>query len=137
MIQNSNDSLPHYLEKGELLYNHKKRYEEAELLYKRALTIRIQILGPNHPSVDYCLENLVGPYKTQGKYLEVSLLYQEVIKSYERMLGPDHSSTSIAREKYAHLLRKVEQKQEEQAKKDKDILHRSDTISSFFYRIVG
>ncbi|CAN0277262.1 unnamed protein product, partial [Ascophyllum nodosum] len=34
------------------------KYDEAEPLYKRALTIREEVLGPRHPKVASILKNL-------------------------------------------------------------------------------
>ncbi len=40
-----------------MLYHDQRRYEEAEPLYQRALTIREQGLGPKHPYTADVLEN--------------------------------------------------------------------------------
>jgi DNA-binding SARP family transcriptional activator len=97
---------------GEFHSEHEKRFEEAELLYKRALTIRIQVLGPSHPSVDSCLKRLVELYKAQGNYTEIEQLYQEVVRTYEQILGPDHPTTISAQSTYTRFLREAKRKQE-------------------------
>ena len=41
------------------------KYDDAEPLYKRALTIREGTLGPRHPDVAITLNNLAGLLKSQ------------------------------------------------------------------------
>ena len=41
------------------------KYDDAEPLYKRALTIREETLGPRHPYVAQGLNNLAGLLKPQ------------------------------------------------------------------------
>ena len=41
------------------------KYDDAEPLYKRALTIREETLGPRHPDVAQSLNNLAGLLKSQ------------------------------------------------------------------------
>jgi tetratricopeptide (TPR) repeat protein len=54
---------------AELYYN-QGRYEEAEPLYKRALKILEDTLGPDHPEVALTLESLKALYKNLGKDLK-------------------------------------------------------------------
>ncbi|MCH7923466.1 MAG: tetratricopeptide repeat protein, partial [Nitrospinae bacterium] len=46
----------------------KSRYAEAEALFKRALEIREQAMGPDHPLVANSLNNLAVLYLQKGKY---------------------------------------------------------------------
>ncbi len=66
------------------------RYEQAALLYQRALAIREQQLGPDHPDTATSLNNLAELYKSQGKYIEAEPLYQRAIAIDEKALGPEH-----------------------------------------------
>jgi tetratricopeptide (TPR) repeat protein len=45
-----------------------KKYEQAELLYKKALTVWEEALGPNDPNVATVLENMAELYRELGKY---------------------------------------------------------------------
>jgi tetratricopeptide (TPR) repeat protein len=102
---------------GELRPEHEKRYEEAALLYKRALTIRTQVLGPSHPSVDSNIRKLVELYKSESKYVEIEQLYQEAMNTFEQIQGPDHPSTINARNNYTRLLQDVKREQENEAQR--------------------
>jgi tetratricopeptide (TPR) repeat protein/DNA-binding XRE family transcriptional regulator len=83
-------------EAGRLLYEtatylrDRARYIEAELLYQRALRIREQQLGPEHPDVAHTLNGLANLYAEQGKYVEAELLYQRALRIWEQHLGPEH-----------------------------------------------
>jgi len=46
------------------------RYSEASSLFQRALRVREQFLGPEHPQVASTLNNLALLYDAQGKYAE-------------------------------------------------------------------
>jgi tetratricopeptide (TPR) repeat protein len=74
---------------GGALYDAGK-YGDAEPLYQRALQIREQVLGPQHPDVAQGLNNLAELYHTQGKYEEAEPLYQRALKIREQALGPQH-----------------------------------------------
>ncbi len=66
------------------------QYEQAEPLYQRALHIREQMLGPDHPDVAYPLHDLATLYKQQGKYEQAEPLYQRALHIWMQALGPDH-----------------------------------------------
>jgi tetratricopeptide (TPR) repeat protein len=79
---------------------------QAESLYQRALTIREQVLEPNHPHLAETLNNLAWLYNYQGKYAQAELLYQRALALYEQALGVEHPDTARVRAGYANLLRK-------------------------------
>ncbi len=83
------------------------KYAEAEPLYQRALRIREQALGPDHPQVAYPLNGLANLYQEQGKYAEAEPLYQRALHIREQALGPDHPLTQEVVRNYAILLRKM------------------------------
>ncbi|HLZ64194.1 MAG TPA: FxSxx-COOH system tetratricopeptide repeat protein [Ktedonosporobacter sp.] len=66
------------------------RYPEADPLFRRALSIREQALGPDHPIVAHTLHDLANLSRAQGKYQEADLLYQRALSIREQALGPDH-----------------------------------------------
>jgi tetratricopeptide (TPR) repeat protein len=65
-------------------------YAGAQLSCERALALREQALGPNHPEVAQSLNDLAVVYYAQGRYAEAEPLYQRALAIYERALGPDH-----------------------------------------------
>src|SRR5207248_418665 len=76
-------------ETASYLHDH-AHYREAEPLYQRALRIREQQLGPEHPDVAASLHNLAILYHQQGKYREAEPLYQRALRIREQQLGPEH-----------------------------------------------
>lgn len=43
------------------------KYDEAHSLYQQALSIFEEVLGPEHPSVAACLNNLAGLLRKQAR----------------------------------------------------------------------
>jgi len=72
------------------------RYTEAEPLLVRALQIREQQLGPDHPDTATSLNNLALLYENQGKYAQAELLVVRTLAIYEQQLGPEHPRTAIS-----------------------------------------
>lgn len=72
-----------------VLYGKRGKYKDAEPLCKRALEIREEALGRDHPDVAKQLNNLALLCQNQGKYDEVELYYQRALEIYELTLGPD------------------------------------------------
>jgi Tfp pilus assembly protein PilF len=80
------------------------QYEQAEPLFLRALHIREQSLGPDHPQVASPLNNLAILYYQQGKFQEAEPLYQRALHIRKQSLGPDHPLTRQVRDNYTLLL---------------------------------
>ena len=72
------------------LYRSQGKYNEAEPLYLRSLSIYEKQLGENHPNIATSLNNLAGLYKNQGKYNEAEPLYLRSLSIREKQLGEDH-----------------------------------------------
>ena len=81
------------------------KYDLAEPLYKRSLSIRETALGPDHPSVGTSLNNLAGLYRAQGKYDLAEPLYKRSLSISETALGPDHPSVGTSLNNLAGLYR--------------------------------
>jgi tetratricopeptide (TPR) repeat protein len=77
------------LEEMALVYWHQSRFDEAEPLYRRALAIRENAVGPEHPDVLQSLNNLAELYRAQGKYSEAEPLHERALAIRERAQGPD------------------------------------------------
>ena len=69
------------------------RYSEAEPLYERALVIREEQLGGEHPGTARSLGNLAGLYVSQERYAEAEPLYERALAVHERQLGEEHPDT--------------------------------------------
>jgi tetratricopeptide (TPR) repeat protein len=83
------------------LYQQQGKYEQAKALYQRALSIREQHLGPEHPDTASSLHGLAELYQQQGKYEQAKALYQRALHIREQCLGPDHPETEKTRLAYA------------------------------------
>ena len=76
------------------LYYSQGKYNEAEPLYQRSLSITEKQLGENHPEVATSLNNLAGLYKDQGKYNEAEPLYRRSLSIMENQLGESHPAVA-------------------------------------------
>ncbi len=88
------------------------KYGEAEQLHQRALHIREQVLGPEHPEVAKSLTNLAVLSSVQGKYLEAELLVMHALEIVERTLGPQHPQTQAYHRFYGVILREMGREEE-------------------------
>jgi tetratricopeptide (TPR) repeat protein len=85
------------------LYDSQGKYNEAEPLYLRSLSIWEKQLGENHPHVAQILNNLAVLYKDQGKYNEAEPLYLRSLSIYENQLGENHPDVAISLDQLAAL----------------------------------
>jgi tetratricopeptide (TPR) repeat protein len=81
-------------------------YATARPLYQRALAIREQLLGPNHPDTMACLNDLAVLLADQGDYGEARALHERALAVREQELGPDHPDTAESLNNLAFLLRR-------------------------------
>jgi tetratricopeptide (TPR) repeat protein len=82
-------------------------YAQAAPHYERALRIREQALGPDHPDVATSLNNLALLYRAQGRYEQAAPLLKRALAIRERALGPDHPDVAASLENCVLLLRTV------------------------------
>lgn len=66
------------------------RYEEAEPLLDRAVTLTRANLGPGHPYLAVTLQNLASLREAQGELAEAQPLLEEALEIDERALGASH-----------------------------------------------
>jgi tetratricopeptide (TPR) repeat protein len=93
---NEDPQLASSLNQLAFLYNSQGKYNEAEPLYLRSLSICEKQLGENHPHVATSLNDLAGLYKSQGKYNEAEPLYLRSLSIYEKQLGENHPHVAIS-----------------------------------------
>jgi len=65
-------------------------YGQAELLYWRALRIRMETVGPNHMDVAASLHDLAELYEVQDQCAEAGRFYRLSLDIKEKILGPHH-----------------------------------------------
>jgi tetratricopeptide (TPR) repeat protein len=97
------DFLAENLNNLALLYFTQGKYEEAEPLYLRSLSIRESQLGENHPNVAESLNNLAELYRAQGKYAEAEPLYLRSLSIRESQLGENHPDVAQSLNNLAEL----------------------------------
>ncbi len=91
------------IQKMAKLEHAQKRYNEAESLYRRALAIRQQVLGPEHPKVASTLYNLGRLCSEQGCWAEAELLFLESLAIVQEVFGPGHPKVTKRLSKLAEL----------------------------------
>jgi tetratricopeptide (TPR) repeat protein len=72
------------------------QYTQAEPLLQRALSMREQVLGPEHPEVADALDDLQYLHVLQGKFQQAEPLMQRALSIREQVLGPEHIQTATA-----------------------------------------
>lgn len=87
---------------GRYLYG-RVSYGQAESLLQRALTIREQVLGPEHPDTATILDPLALLYTVQSKYMQAEPLFKRALISREQVLGPEHPDTIAILHNLAYL----------------------------------
>ncbi len=78
-------------------------YTQAEPIYRRALAIREQYLGPEHPETATIVHNLAILQRDTGNFVEAEQLYQQALAIREQHLGPEHPDTANAYSNLANL----------------------------------
>ena len=65
-------------------------FDEAERLYREALALRRERLGPDHLDVALSLGNLAWVRQWQGQYDEAETLHREALAIRRKQLGDEH-----------------------------------------------
>lgn len=80
------------------------RYIAAEALYNKALAIRVNILGPEHPVTAQSLNDLAFLLKLSGDFNRAEPFYRRALAIREKVLGPEHPDTAQTLNDLASLL---------------------------------
>jgi tetratricopeptide (TPR) repeat protein len=81
------------------------KYAQAEPLLQRALLIREQHLGAEHPDTATSLNNLAGLYWSQGNYAQAEPLLVRALSIVEQKFGAEHPNTATCLNNLAELYR--------------------------------
>jgi tetratricopeptide (TPR) repeat protein len=84
--------------------NQRGRYAEAEALYRRALAVWEEVLGPRHRATAVSCNNLANVLNHQGRYQEAEALHRKALAIREQVLGPQHPDTARSYENLAGIL---------------------------------
>lgn len=88
-----------------LALNSQGRYEEAGPLYRKALDIRVDVLGDAHPSSAKMYNNVASNLNAQGRHTEAESLFQKAVSISRSSLGSTHSQTiGITRNQIQNLI---------------------------------
>jgi len=79
-------------------------YAAAEPLLRRALAIKENTLGPDHPQVATNLRNLAVLLGKRGDYAAAEPLLRRALAIDEKALGPDHPTTRMTRTNLNNLV---------------------------------
>ncbi len=85
--------------------NMRARYEIAKPLFQRALRIREQVLGEQHPDTAQTLSNLAYLYHHQDQFEEAMLFLQRSLSIRQQALGMEHPDTATSLNALALLYR--------------------------------
>jgi Tfp pilus assembly protein PilF len=69
------------------------KYEETEVMHRRALEASEKVLGPEHPDTLASVNNLGRVLGRQGKYEEAEVMHRRALEAREKVLGPEHPDT--------------------------------------------
>ena len=86
-----------------LLYYTEGQYAQAEPLHVRALAIREEAFGPEHPDVAQSLSNLAGLYLAQGEDGKAEPLLVRALAIKEKAFGPEHPDVAANLNNLAQL----------------------------------
>jgi eukaryotic-like serine/threonine-protein kinase len=78
-----------------LLHQAMGSYEEAATLHERALAIKENALGGEHPDCAISLNNLAGTRYAMGSYEEAKTLYERALTVLENALGTVHPQVAV------------------------------------------
>jgi tetratricopeptide (TPR) repeat protein len=82
-------------------------YSGARPLFERALAIRENVLGPDHPDTATSLNHLAYLLQAQGDLAGAQPRFERALAIREKLLGPDHPDTAQSLD-YLALLRQAQ-----------------------------
>ena len=87
-------------------------HESLSYPYQRALRIREQQLGPEHPETAGTIHDLARFWEAQGNNEEASVWYARALAVREQALGAHHPKTTETRKRLIALLHTMGQHEE-------------------------
>jgi tetratricopeptide (TPR) repeat protein len=85
--------VPGLVKKASTLYG-RGQYAEAEPLFRKALAVYEEVLGPRHPDTATCSSNLAANFQAQGRSKEAEPRFRQALAVKEEALGPRHPDTA-------------------------------------------
>ena len=78
--------------------------------YQRSFQINEKVLGPEHPSVAYSLNNLAFIYESIGEYDRSLNLFKRAFEILESKLGQNHPNSLIVKKNYESVYKRMHEK---------------------------
>jgi tetratricopeptide (TPR) repeat protein len=72
------------------------KYAEVEALFRKALAVDEEVLGPRHPYTARTYVNLAANLQAQGRAKEAEALFRKALAVGEEVLGPRHPFTALS-----------------------------------------
>jgi len=94
------------------VYTDRKRYREAERLYRSSLAMTANAIGTRNSEYGVCLTDLAYSLAAQRKYVEAEKLLREAIRTKEEIGGASSFSLPLLLERHAELLERLKRKDE-------------------------
>jgi tetratricopeptide (TPR) repeat protein len=69
------------------------RYASAKASHRNALSLRKEVLGPEHPDTLTSMSNLAGVLMLQGKYKDAEAINRQALALREKVLGREYPDT--------------------------------------------
>jgi tetratricopeptide (TPR) repeat protein len=98
------DELAALLNETGVALRQRARYELAEPILRRTLSLNEKAYGPNHPRVATSLNNLSQLLHDMGRLVEAELLLRRALEIGEQTLGPEHPIVATRLSNLATLL---------------------------------
>eukprot|EP00729_Bicosta_minor_P032493 gene32493-biopygen5410 len=80
------------------------KHAEAEAMFREALAIQLQMLGPEHPLTMRTKGNICITLSAEDKYAEALPLARECYRGYTKVDGPEHPRTLDAASRLGNVL---------------------------------
>ncbi len=90
-----------------LIYDSLENYTKAERLYIKALKIRKEVLGENHPDYASSLDDLADLYKLLEQYSQAKSLYLEALQIRKTVFGESHPDYATSLNNLAGLYKSM------------------------------
>jgi tetratricopeptide (TPR) repeat protein len=113
------------LENLGVLYLEQRKYDEAGALFERAVTINIQVLGPEHKSVATGLSKVALADLARGYYTEAESPCRRSLEILEKTSPRDYPALIDALKNYAWLLEKTKRKAEAELLETRAMVYRA------------
>ena len=101
------------------VYRRQGRLDEAEPLLLRALELKEQALGPDHPDLAPTLTNLGLVYAATGRVPEAALLFERALAIQEKKVGGAHPALRRTLIALADVYRRAGREEDARAVEDR------------------